>query len=93
MSTPSSQINATLFSEEPRSTTNPPSLEALAAPDAPLERFMMESATSTLVVSIVVVVPLTVRFPLIAKLEPVIAPAARLPEKLALLPSDAIEPV
>ena len=78
-SAPSSQKNAVLFSLEPRSTTNPPSLEALAAFEAPLEMSMMLSLTSTLVVSIVVVVPLTVRLP-----DTVTSAAETFPLKLAL---------
>ena len=87
LSSPSSQIKATLLSEEPRSTTKPPSLEALVPEPAPLERFMMLSVTSMLVVFTEVVVPLTVKLPLNVALA-----AEMLPLNEAELPSEAREP-
>ena len=80
-------MNATLLSEEPRSTMKPPSFEAFVPEPAPLERFMMLSVTSMLVVLTEVVVPLTVKLP-----ENVALAAEMLPLKEAELPSAAKEP-
>jgi len=86
-SSPSSQMKAALFSEEPRSTIKPPSLDAFVELPAPELTFKMLSLMVTFVVSTVVVVPCTVRFPLRVK-----SAADRFPLKEALLPSAAKEP-
>ena len=82
MSALSSHTNAT-FVDVPRSTTNP--LSALGVPDSPLLKTNRGSAINVFVVSTVVVVPLTVRFPLIVKLLLYVRSSSSKPAVIVLL--------